>query len=271
MANRIPYGPWLAGAVLVASGAAVWFYYPRTAPQAEVPAAPPPLATAPVEEAPVVQHPIDQVPVLPAEIMEPVPALADSDAAALAALGALMGGADPATWFVSEFVVQRLVTTIDNLPRSSVTRQVYAAKPVAGTLSVTEADGRLWLDTTNYARYDTAVSIFESADSRQLVSAYVRFYPLLQQAWREVGAGGEFNDRLVQVIDHLLAAPELSGPFELQRAANGRPRMEFVDPRLEGASVGHKALMRIGPDHAGRVKAKLRELRGLLAGQRPKS
>lgn len=269
MANRFQYGPWLAGAVLVASGAAVWFYYPRTAPTAApAPAsAPAPLATAPEVE-PAVQHPIDLVPVLPTEPTEPLPVLADSDAAALAALGALMGGADPSTWLVSEFVVQRLVTTIDNLPRASVTRQAYAAKPIAGTLAVTEADARLWLDTANYARYDTAVALFEGADSRALVSAYVRFYPLFQQAWREVGVG-EFNDRLVQVIDHLLAAPEVSGPIELQRPANGRPRLEFVDPRLEAASVGHKALVRIGPDHAARVKAKLAELRGLLAAQRP--
>lgn len=270
MANRFNYGPWLAGAVLLASGAALWFYYPRSTSAPVTAPSPPALATAPAE-APEVQHPIDQVPVLPDESAEPLPVLADSDAAALAALGALMDGADPTTWLVSEYLVQRLVTTIDNLPRSSVTRQAYAAKPVAGTLAVAEADGKLWLDAANYARYDTAVAVFEAADSRALVSAYVRFYPLFQQAWREVGAGGEFNDRLVQVIDHLLVAPEVAGPIELQRPASGRPRLEFVDPRLEGASVGHKALLRIGPDHAVRVKTKLRELRGLLAGQRPRA
>lgn len=269
MANRFQYGPWLAGAVLIASGAAVWFYYPRTAPAPEPAPAPPPLATAPATGAePEVRHPIDQVPVLPSESAEPLPALADSDAAALSALGTLIGG-DASAWLVSEFVVQRLVTTIDNLPRASVTRQAYAARPIAGTLAVSEADARLWLDTANYARYDAAVAVFEKTDSRALVSAYVRFYPLFQQAWREVGVG-EFNDRLVQVIDHLLAAPEVSGPVELQRPANGRPRLEFVDPRLESASVGHKALVRIGPDHAARVKAKLAELRGLLAAQRPR-
>lgn len=269
MANRFPYGPVLAGAVLIASGAAVWVYYPRSAPQTVAPP-PPALVTAPEEAAPAVQHPIDQVPVLPAEPTEPLPMLADSDASALAALAALMGGDDPANWLVSEFVVQRLVTTIDNLPRSSVTRQAYAAKPISGTLAVAEADGKLWLDSTNFARYDTAVTLFERTDSRQLVSTYVRFYPLFQQAWREVGTG-EFNDRLVQVIDHLLVAPDVAGPIELRRPASGRPRLEFANERLEAASVGHKAMLRLGPDHAARVKTKLRELRGLLAGQRPQA
>ncbi|TNJ35634.1 DUF3014 domain-containing protein [Arenimonas terrae] len=270
MARSVSYGPWLAGLVLAASGGALWFFYPRGAPApAPATAAPPPaLATAP-EAVPEVRHPIEQVAVPPAESAEPLPALADSDAAALAALGALMAGTDPSNWLVPQFLVQRLVTTIDNLPKASMPRQVYAAQPVAGTLAVAQADGRRWLDAANYARYDTAVAVFEGADSRQLVAAYVRFYPLFQQAWAELGTGGQFNDRLVQVIDHLLAAPEIAGPIELVPAADGRPRLAFADPRLEGASVGHKAMLRIGPDHAARVKTKLRQLRDLLAGQRP--
>lgn len=269
MARRFSPGPWLAGATLVASGAALWFFYPRsaTAPTPGPAAPPPALATAP-EPAPGIRHPIEDVAVPPAESLEPLPPLADSDAAALAALGALMAGADPSTWLVPEFLVQRLVTTIDNLPKASLPRNAYAARPIAGNLAVAEADGRRWLDAANYARYDAAVAVFEGADSRQLVAAYVRFYPLFQQAWTELGIGGQFNDRLVQVIDHLLAAPEIAGPIELV-PVEGKPRLAFADPRLEGASVGHKAMLRIGPEHAARVKTKLRQLRELLAGQRP--
>ena len=269
MARSFSYGPWLAGVVLAASGGALWFFYPRDAAAPQPAAVPPPAATAAPAPEPTVQHPIEQVAVPPAESVEPLPALADSDAAALAALGALMAGTDPSTWLVPQFLVQRLVTTIDNLPKASMPRQVYAAQPVAGTLAVADADGRRWLDAANYARYDTAVAVFEGADSRQLVAAYVRFYPLFQQAWAELGTGGQFNDRLVQVIDHLLVAPEIDGPVELVAAADGRPRLAFADPRLEQASVGHKAMLRLGPDHAARVKTKLRQLRDLLAGQHP--
>ena len=38
---------------------------------------------------------------------------------------------------------------------------------------------------------------------------------------------------------------------------------------MEAASVGHKAMWRLSPDQAQRVKARLRELRALVAGQRP--
>jgi hypothetical protein len=162
------------------------------------------------------------------------------------------------------------VATIDNLPNRRVTRQIYAAKPVPGSLKVAEADGRLWLDAGNSARYDAGLALLERIDLRRAVAVYVHWYPLFQRAYRDLGGPErEFNDRLVEVVDHLLAAPEAGGPIELRRQANGGPRLEFADPGREGASVGHKAMWRLGPDHAERLKARLRELRGLLAGQRP--
>ena len=173
-------------------------------------------------------------------------------------------------WLVAEFVIPKLVATIDNVPNRKMMRNVYAARPLSGTPGVAEADGRLWLDEAGYARYDTAVALLERVDLRQAVGVYVRFHPLFQQAYRDIAPPGTtFNDRLVAVIDHLLAAPEVEGPVEVHRASDGSGRLRFADPRREGASVGHKAMWRIGPDHAARVKARLRELRAILAGQRP--
>ncbi|HEX5693246.1 MAG TPA: DUF3014 domain-containing protein [Arenimonas sp.] len=270
MSTRFNAGPWLAAAFLVACGALAWKFYPRedTAPAA--PAAPV-AAVATTPEEPAVLHPIEEVPVLPEETpAEPLPALADSDAAAWAALAGLLEGGDLAAWLVPEHLVQRLVTTIDNLPRRDITRQAYAARPVGGELALVESGEGTYLDPANFARYDAAVAVFEGLDARQLVSTYVRFYPLLDQAYREVGVPGKtFNDRLVEVIDHLLAAPDPGANLALV-PVEGRPRWAFADPRLEQGSIGHKALWRMGPDHAVRVKAKLAQLRELLAAQPPR-
>ena len=271
MKKRMQAGPWIAVAFLAACGFLAWKYYPRPAPAPEATAAAPVSPAEPVAGPPPVEYPIEDVPVLPEEEpAEPLPALGGSDAAAWAALAGLLEGQDLAAFLVPEFLVQRLVTTIDNLPRREITRQAYAARPVAGELGRGESNGVAYLDAGNYARYDTAVAAFEGVDSRRLVSTYVRFYPLLQQAYREVAPPGrQFNDRVVEVIDHLLAAPEPGEPLALVQA-EGRPRWEFADPALEQASIGHKALWRMGPDHAARVKAKLGQLRELLAAQRPR-
>jgi len=272
MSQRFHYGPWLAAAALVASGILVWQFYPRDAVTDEII---PTTSTGTVPDAappedPGVRFPIEDVAVLPEEPAEPLPLLDDSDTAALDALGALLGG-DARGWLQAQFLIPRLVATIDNIPNRSLTQQIYAARPIAGTLALAQSDDRMWLDERNFQRYDAAVGLFEAVDSRQAVSVYVRFYPLLQQAYRDLGVPGrQFNDRLVEVIDHLLLAQDVAGPIELVPVA-GQPRWAFADPRLESASVGHKAMLRLGPAHAGRVKAKLRELRGLLAGQRPQA
>jgi len=187
---------------------------------------------------------------VPALDLPPPPPLDQSDAAFLDALSGALG--TPAgDWLVREFVIPKLVATVDNVPRTRVTRQVYALQPLPGALATADADSRLWLDEANHARYDGAVALFE-------------------QAYRDHGEPGRtFNDRLVDVIDHLIAAPDANGPLELCRAADGSPRLQFVDPQREGASIGHKAMWRIGPDHATRVKARLSVLRALLAGRPP--
>ncbi|KFN48064.1 DUF3014 domain-containing protein [Arenimonas metalli] len=273
MSQRFHYGPWLAAAFVAATGLVAWKYYPRDAAPAPATATAPAAAVAPVlDPAPTAvpdAYPIDAVPVLPDAPATPLPPLDQSDAEAMAALAAAAGGADLGPFLRLQFLLPRLVATIDALPRSTVTQNVYAARPVAGTLGVATRDGGTWLDPANEARYRAAVALFEAVDSRQLVSAYVRFYPLLQQAYRDLGVPDrQFNDRLVEVIDHLLAAPTPPGPLALVPVPD-KPRWAFADPTLEAASVGHKAMIRLGPEQAARVKAKLRELRTLLAGQRP--
>lgn len=274
-AGRSGPGPWLAIAVVVALvvlGALAWRFYPRDPAPAE--ASPVAVADAPPAASQDVdageRFPIENVAVEPEQVAEALPLLDDSDSAALDAIGALIGG-DARTWLQAQFLIPRLVATIDNLPNPSLTQQIYAGRPVAGTLAMSQANDRTWLDESNRRRYDTAVGLIESVDARQAVAVYLRFYPLLQQAYRDLGVPGkQFNDRLVEVIDHLLLAPDADGPIELVPVP-GQPRWAFADPRLESASVGHKAMLRLGPAHAARVKAKLREVRALLAGQDPQS
>ena len=110
--------------------------------------------------------------------------------------------------------------------------------------------------------------VLASVDARALVSTYVRAYPLFQKAYRELGyPKGNFNDRLVEAIDDMLAAPEIAAPVALIRP---KVLYEFADPDLETRSAGQKVLIRMGAANAAQVKAKLREIRKelLAAGER---
>jgi hypothetical protein len=72
---------------------------------------------------------------------------------------------------------------------------------------------------------------------------------------------------VVQVIDSLLATPQPAGPIELTRP---NVMYIFADPTLEARPAGQKLLLRMGPENAAKIKAKLTELRAIIAAAPPK-
>ena len=136
------------------------------------------------------------------------------------------------------------------------------AKAVRVVRVVKAEKGGAVLGPENYRRYAPFVGFASAVDTDRLVGAYVRFYPLFQEAYETMGyPEGYFNDRLVEVIDHLLVAPEIEGPVRLVQP---RVRYQFADPELESLSAGHKILVRMGPENARRLKGKLGEVREAL-------
>jgi tetratricopeptide (TPR) repeat protein len=109
--------------------------------------------------------------------------------------------------------------------------------------------------------------MLSATDTSAAADVYKRFYPLLQKAYVNLGyPDGYFNDRVVEVIDHLLATPDVPEPPKL-----ARPHVlyEYADPELEALSSGQKLLIRIGPEHRQTVEGKLREFRQLIVGAPP--
>jgi len=118
------------------------------------------------------------------------------------------------------------------------------------------------LSEENFKRYTPWVNVFANADPAQLADLYVRYYPLLQQAYEDLGyPDQQFHHRVLQMIDDLLAAPMIDESVYLVRP---HVLYQFVDPELEARSAGQKALIRMGPDNANQVKEKLREIRSLI-------
>jgi len=152
--------------------------------------------------------------------------------------------------------------TVDNLPRKRVAVELRPVRPVPGHFGATGDEQSSTLDPANYDRYAPYVKLVQQIDLQQFAALYFHFYPLFQQAYQNLGyPNGYFNDRLVAAIDDLLAAPDLQGPVALVR-----PNVMYLyaDPKLEDLSAGQKVLLRIGPDNAAIVKARLRELRALV-------
>jgi hypothetical protein len=254
----------VVGAVALAAG--VYFLWPASPPPPApvATAAPPAPAQAPAPVEPAIEHPVEAVRP-PEEKPAPV-TLADSDPTIASALGRLIGDERVRGWLFGDGFVRRFVATVDNIPRQRIAMKIRSLQPVKGSFEVAHEGDVVTIAPGNAARYAPYVQMLERVDAKQLAGVYLRFYPLFQQAYEELGyPNAYFNDRLVTAIDHLLATPEVAGPLQLTQ-----PRVlhEFADPQLEALSAGQKAMLRIGPDNARRVKAKLRALRGEITAKK---
>ncbi len=98
-----------------------------------------------------------------------------------------------------------------------------------------------------------------------LVAWYAQAYPWFQQAYRQLGYPKDsLNDRLMVVMDDLLAAPEPVQPALLLRSTS---IYVYTDPALEASSTGQKLKMRLGPQGESSIKAKLRAIRAQCVGK----
>jgi hypothetical protein len=193
---------------------------------------------------------------------KPLPPLKMSDGDVREALG---GALPPSAIerLVFEDFIRRVVATVDNLPREQYAARLNPVQAVPGVPRTVGKDNALTWSPDNAMRYAPFMAAFDAVDTAKLVAVYRKFYPLFQEAYVELGyPDGYFNDRLVEAIDNLLATPEVRGPIALVQP---KVLYEFADPDLQRRSAGQKVLIRVGPDNAAKIKAKLRDFRSQVA------
>lgn len=255
----------IAGGVL--AGIAYWYTEQArvAAPPERAPAAPPLAsqtpAPAPAASESAIRYPVDEAahPAGPPDIV--------------AGLNDLLGRQAVAKFVLTDDFARRLVATVDNLGRSHAPPMLWPVVPTPGRFTVDEAGAPATIAAQNGSRYAPFVQFVEHTDVRRAVDFYRGVYPLLQNAYQDLGFPRRyFNDRLVEVIDLMLATPEPQQPPSVQLLEvrgphpSARPwvRYEFTDPTLESLAAGQKILIRVGPDNERRLKAKLREFRQAL-------
>jgi hypothetical protein len=260
-------------ALVLATLVGGWLWLRDPAPKAE-PEVPATESLPVLPEEPLVKHPLAGVDGEPSDVPVPLPALEDSDAPLAAELSTLVGAQAVSSWLVPDGAVRRFVASIDNLPREKVAEKIRVIRPVPGAFVVARSpidtatgEERITLAPANYARYEPAVRLLSALDMRQVGLLYRSYYPLLQQAYEDLGYPGRyFNDRMVEVIDHLLEAPV---PTEPPALVQPKAMYEFADVALEERSAGQKLMIRMGPQNAARVKERLAALRAEITRTTP--
>ncbi len=276
---------WIIGAIVVLAAVAAYYFfnvYQPAEPEADTLA--PVAVVEPVVE-PEVPVETDSATVLDTEFLPapeaeteevPLPMLTESDPVVLESLDGLVGESAVQRYVVGDNVISRVVATIDMLGSRQVPGVVQAVSgPESGfevsvndnpETIITNEEGdpipQYIIDPANYARYTPYVELLEEADTADLIENYRSMYPLFQEAYRQMGyADADFDSRLVEIIDDLLATPDISGPLNLVKP---EAFFLFTDPDLESRSAGQKILLRMGNENATRVKAKLAEIKAGL-------
>jgi hypothetical protein len=227
---------------------------------------PPPVSKPQAE--PAIQHPVTTAPeeLKAAEPIidpgQPLPDLKQSDLPMAEILVRLFADQKLERFFILDHFIERFVVMVDNLPRPQLPTAQRPLKETPGKFLASGERDQLTIDPANYQRYTPLVKMLAALDAQQVVAVYKHLYPLFQEAYLGLGyPGAYFNDRLIEVIDHLLTTPTVSGPVYLIQP---KALYLFADPALEELSAGRKILLRCGPQNADQIKAVLHDYRRRL-------
>jgi len=199
----------------------------------------------------------------PEVVVEPVPALAESDAFVQRKALAIINNNVLSSSLVQQDIARQFVVFVDNLAQGELTRKVSPLKGPEKLFSVSEITNKVYLNPEGFHRYDAYVDSIAKMDEQTLMATYKQMTPMLEEAFSELGySNAKFNDRMLQAIKILLAAPIIEDPIELSSIS---VNYQFVDPNLEALPSAQKLLIRMGPENTRKLKVALRKLESQLA------
>lgn len=192
----------------------------------------------------------------------PLPSLDESDGMFRQSLLDLDATRLLADLLIDEELIRKFVVVVDNMAEGRIPRKHSLLRGPKERFKATESGDGLWLDGFNFGRYGIYVGLVDGLDTGSAVRLYQRYYPLMQQAYAELGyPRRSFHQRLLQALDHLLDSPMQPRPLALEQPS---VMYKFADPKLEQLSAVHKQMLRLGPANADKVLSRVTQLRTAL-------
>ena len=246
---RTPRGPILliAAAGLIVGGGAAWWW------TRAVPTSPAAVATNSTEAV-----------VAEAKVPErTLPPLGQMDTFLRALLGALSSHPDFIRWLATDDLIRQMASGIDRIARGqSPAADLIVLRP-SGDFAVQGRPNAATIDPASYRRYDRLAAMVESLEPRGIVAAYRTVQPRLDEAYRALGRSpGGVDDAIDASLELLIETPIPAAPVAVVPGKGAT--YAFRDPELERLAPIQKQLLRMGPDNARRIQARLRDIRAEL-------
>jgi hypothetical protein len=264
---------WIIGLAVVVAVAIGAYFFLTSAPEPEIPPVvsepePEPEPSVDLEPEPESETADSGEPAPAPEPQRQLPPLNESDEAVRKDLLGLAPDGALGRWLVSDEVIRKWVAAVNAASSGQMMAKNRPYNSPKGSL-VVEKEGAtgMVLSEENYQRYDTPVRLLANMNNEAAIKLYRFWYPRLQEAFAELGMKNRtFHDQVLKAIDVALDAPQADQPIQLVRPS---VYYKFADPKMEKLPGVHKLMIRMGPDNAERVKAKLRELKSELQRVNP--
>lgn len=198
-----------------------------------------------------------------------LPRLNESDESVKAKAIELSGGAELLSLFVDAELIRKAVRAVHSLSEAWVVKEYRPIQSPTGRFVVSDTGLRddenlkiYEVSPQNYTRYARYVSALTKVSPSDAVSLYQHFYPLMQEAYEELGYRDvEFNDVMKKALDQFLAVPEFSVNEKLIQ-----PSVMYVyqDKDIERSTSLNKLKLRIGPENLSTLRAWARNFKANL-------
>jgi hypothetical protein len=200
-----------------------------------------------------------------------LPPVGQMDTFLRALFGALSSHPQLARWLATDDLIRQMADAIDRISRGQSPAKVVPVLKPQDIFEIRGARGQLTIDPRSYRRYEPFAAAVASLNANGLAQAYRTIQPRLDEAYRSLGRSENTVDEAIHVaLNMLLATPEVQDPI---RVIPGKgATYAFADPTLESLTPVQKHLIRMGPQNAAIIRARLRELAdALAASQKPLS
>ncbi|MBB1437852.1 DUF3014 domain-containing protein [Shewanella sp. SG41-4] len=265
----------IAIAVIALLGASSYFYFtsddteefePVVITPVELPESVPeaPIEQTPIEEPQNITATDDVVPTgeagtaTEAIVVEPLPALAESDDFVEAKTLAIANGMKIAPMILKKDIARQFVVFVDNLAQGDIVRKASPLKGPDTQFTVSEITNKTYLNPDGYHRYDLYANFIAGLSDKDLVATYIELKPLFAEAFTELGYSDiDFDKRMQQAFSMIASAPIIEDPIELSSIS---VNYKYVDPNLEALPNAQKLLIRMGPDNTRKIKEAVKKL-----------
>ena len=199
----------------------------------------------------------------------PPPAVTEgtADSYAREVIDTLNGGKALKQFVAGDYVVERSVAIIDALRRGEVPYKLLPVGKPASVFPTLEDGVRVTMNPAGFARYDGFANWVNSLDVAAIMAVFNDYESLATTALSRMGVNDfDIRGAALAATTHILATPTLPENAELVR---DEANWAYKDPALESLTPLQKQVLRMGPDNAGLVQQKARDLRGALLGDLP--